>query len=172
VPPEALADLVAIDVHTHVLASVEGQTLATESAQTALDQVFGEFSRMTVPELAAYYRERNMICVTFMVDQASVAAEASPVTNEEIATLAREYADVVIPFASVDPARGAEGVRMARRLIKEYGVRGFKFHPSLQQFFPNDRDAYPLYEVIAFLRCSTPATLRSGPGSPGEAGSA
>jgi uncharacterized protein len=173
VPPEALADLVAIDVHTHVLASVEGQTLATESAQTALDQVFGEFSRMTVPELAAYYRERNMICVTFMVDQASVAAEASPVTNEEIATLAREYADVVIPFASVDPARGAEGVRMARRLIEEYGVRGFKFHPSLQQFFPNERDAYPLYEVIAEHRL--PALFHSGhtavgAGQPGGGG--
>ena len=155
-----LAEIDAIDVHTHVLASVEGATLAAGSAQTALEDVFGELAHVTLPELAAYYRERRMVCVTFMVDQASVAAEASPVTNEEIATLAREHADVVIPFASIDPARGAEGVRAARRLIEEYGVRGFKFHPSLQGFFPNDRAAYPLYEVIAEHRL--PAIFHSG----------
>jgi predicted TIM-barrel fold metal-dependent hydrolase len=28
-------------------------------------------------------------------------------------------------------------------------VKGFKFHPNTQAFFPNDRSAYPLYEVIA-----------------------
>ena len=38
-------------------------------------------------------------------------------------------------------------MREARRLIDEYGVRGFKFHPNTQGFFPNDRLAYPLYEV-------------------------
>jgi predicted TIM-barrel fold metal-dependent hydrolase len=160
VPRPDLADLAAIDVHTHVLASVEGAALAAESAQTALDQVFGEFARMTLPELAAYYRERKMICVAFTVDQVSAAAEASPVTNEEIAMLAREHEDVVIPFASIDPARGAEGVRMARQLIEDYGVRGFKFHPSLQEFFPNDPGAYPLYEVIAEHRL--PALFHSG----------
>ena len=36
-------------------------------------------------------------------------------------TLAHEHADVAIPFASVDPARGQWGVREARRLIRDYG---------------------------------------------------
>ena len=31
-------------------------------------------------------------------------------------------------------------------------VRGLKLHPPLQQFFPNDRIAYPLYEVFAEAR--------------------
>jgi predicted TIM-barrel fold metal-dependent hydrolase len=30
-------------------------------------------------------------------------------------------------------------------LITDYGVHGFKFHPTLQGFFANDRLAYPLY---------------------------
>ena len=34
-------------------------------------------------------------------------------------------------------------------MISQYGVKGFKFHPSVQEFSPNDRMAYPLYEVIA-----------------------
>ncbi len=41
------------------------------------------------------------------------------------------------------------GVREARRLIDEFGIKGFKFHPTMQGFFPNDRMAYPLYEAIA-----------------------
>ena len=28
-------------------------------------------------------------------------------------------------------------------------MRGFKFHPPLQRFWPNDRAVYPLYETIA-----------------------
>ena len=69
-------------------------------------------------------------------------------TNEEVATRAAANADAIIPFASIDPRRGAEGVREAKRLIEDFGVRGFKFHPSAQEFLPNDRLAYPLYEVI------------------------
>ncbi|HWM16806.1 MAG TPA: amidohydrolase family protein, partial [Microbacterium sp.] len=56
--------------------------------------------------------------------------------------------DVLIPFASIDPSRGEVGVEQARRLITEFGVRGFKFHPSAQGFYPNDPIAYPLYQVI------------------------
>jgi predicted TIM-barrel fold metal-dependent hydrolase len=52
------------------------------------------------------------------------------------------------------------GVREARRLIAEHGVRGFKFHPTAQGFFPNDPMAYPLYEVIAEARL--PVVFHSG----------
>jgi predicted TIM-barrel fold metal-dependent hydrolase len=34
-------------------------------------------------------------------------------------------------------------------MIEDFGIRGFKFHPTMQGFFPNDKLAYPLYEVIA-----------------------
>jgi predicted dehydrogenase len=34
------------------------------------------------------------------------------------------------------------GAREARRLIRDFGVKGFKFHPSMQGFFPNDRSAH------------------------------
>ena len=39
-------------------------------------------------------------------------------------------------------------------------MRGFKFHPSLQAFFPNDRLAYPLYEEISSL--GVPALFHTG----------
>ena len=67
---------------------------------------------------------------------------------------------MLIPFASIDPERGASGVRAAKHLIADHGVRGFKFHPNSQGFFPNDRKAYPLYEVIE--AAGLPALFHTG----------
>lgn len=143
------APLAAIDVHTHVHASIHGSAVAGEFLQEMAKYFRADDARpATVRDIAASYRERNMAAVVFGVDQAGKTNEGAP-SNEEIAELAAENSDVLIPFASVDPARGEPGVRAARRLIEEYGVRGFKFHPNTQEFFPNDRSAYPLYEVIA-----------------------
>ncbi len=50
--------------------------------------------------------------------------------------------------------------RLAKKLIGDYGVKGFKFHPSIQDFYPNDRMAYPLYEAIAQARL--PALFHTG----------
>jgi len=38
-------------------------------------------------------------------------------------------------------------IRQGRGLAV-FGVKGFKFHPTMQGFYPNDRMAYPLYEAI------------------------
>jgi predicted TIM-barrel fold metal-dependent hydrolase len=155
--------LVAIDVHTHVHASLRGTTLSGDSPEAAVAKVFGSDALLSVPDLAAYYRERNMACVAFMVDSVRWGA---PVTNEEILELAAKESDTLIAFASIDPHRGPEGVALARRLIDEFDVRGFKFHPSLQHFFPDDRMAYPLYEVIA--EHGLPALFHTGQTAVGQ----
>ena len=100
-----------------------------------------------------------MMAVVFTVDSESFTGQPR-VPNEEIAAVARANADVLIPFASIDPHKGRRGVDEARRLIAEHGVRGFKFHPNVQGFFPNDRLAYPLYEVIA--EAGLPALFHTG----------
>jgi len=99
-----------------------------------------------------------MAAVVFTVDWESRSG-IPPIPNEEIAAAAREHADVLIPFASVDPAR-PDALERVRRLIADEGVAGFKFHPNLQAFFPNDRAAYPLYEVIA--AAGLPALFHTG----------
>lgn len=145
-------DLAGIDVHVHVHRSVEDRAAPAGSDQQG--QQMGEYFGIgtmhgyTVPELAAHYRERNMAAVVFTVDSVSATGEEPVPGNREIAEQAAEHPDVLVPFASIDPARGAAGVREARILARDYGVRGFKFHPGVQGFFPDDRRAYPLYEVI------------------------
>ncbi|BBG05334.1 MULTISPECIES: amidohydrolase family protein [Pseudonocardia] len=141
----------AIDVHTHVQLSVAEASAPDRSESfDAMAKYFktDKVTRFTVPMLAEYYRARRMAAVVFTVDSAHQTGREPNPPNEEIADLAAEHSDVLIPFASIDPHRGAAGVRAARSLITEHGVQGFKFHPTSQGFFPNDRMAYPLYEVL------------------------
>jgi len=156
-----LDSLVAIDIHTH--AEMSTRMLPDEAEAEALE-ARGRYFRYTakhptIAQMAAYYRERKMAFVVFTVDQER-GMGIKRISNEEVAESAHEHADVAIPFASIDPARGRMGVREARRLIKDFGVKGFKFHPIIQGFFPNDRDVYPLYEVIAEARL--PALFHTG----------
>jgi hypothetical protein len=154
-----LDEIVAIDVHTHAELSVRDPQAET-AFQSAAKQYFkNDNMRPTIPEIAAYYRERKIACVIFSVD-GERARGTKPVSNEEVAELAAENADIMIPFASIDPARGAEGVAEAKRLIADFDIQGFKFHPQFQEFFPNDRIAYPLYEVIA--EAGLPALFHTG----------
>ncbi|MNR01202.1 Amidohydrolase [compost metagenome] len=82
------------------------------------------------------------------------------IPNEEVALAAQDNADMMMAFASIDPHKGKMGVREMRRLINDFGIKGFKFHPTCQGFFPNDRMAYQLYEVIA--EHGLPAIFHSG----------
>ncbi|MDX1374422.1 MAG: amidohydrolase family protein [Burkholderiales bacterium] len=153
--------LVAIDIHTH--AEVSTRMLPDEAEAEALE-ARGRYFRYavkhpTIAQMAQYYRERKMAFVVFTVDHER-GMGIKRISNEEVAESAAEHADVAIPFASIDPARGKMGVREARRLIKDFGVRGFKFHPIIQGFYPNDPDVYPLYEAIAEARL--PALFHTG----------
>ena len=63
------------------------------------------------------------------------------IPNEEVAEAAAANADMMMAFASIDPHKGKMGVREARALIEVGVIKGFKFHPTVQGFFPNDRMA-------------------------------
>src|SRR5260221_6961663 len=141
-----IEQLVAIDVHTHAEVSqrIPDDPLWRAIQEASANYFKDEGPRPTIPEIAAYYRERKMACVIFPVDIESTTGLIR-VPNDEVAEVAAANPDVLIPFASIDPAKGKMGAREARRLIEHFGVRGFKFHPSLQAFYPNDRSAYLLY---------------------------
>jgi predicted TIM-barrel fold metal-dependent hydrolase len=145
-----IKEITAIDVHVHAEVSARDQKdPAREAQEKAAKKYFKEQGvRPTIQETAEYYRERKMGCVIFSVDSENASGQKQAVSNEEVAETAAENSDVMMAFASIDPARGEQGVKTARRLISDHGVKGFKFHPQVQQFSPDDRMAYPLYEVI------------------------
>jgi predicted TIM-barrel fold metal-dependent hydrolase len=154
-----LASVTAIDVHVHTERARDGHDPMPAKLREAAGRYFGaDHVLPTVVEVAEYYRERNMAAVVFTVDWESKSG-IPPIPNDEIAEDAEANADILLAFASVDPAR-PDAPERARRLIDEHHVAGFKFHPNLQAFFPDDRAAYPLYEVIA--EAGLPALFHSG----------
>jgi len=140
------AQLKAIDVHVHMEPVDTGS-----AADRAARKYFGDSGAARDPNaLADYYRSRNIGCVVFPVDERLTGRPQ--VSNDSVAEFAAANSDIAIAFASIDPTRGPEAVREARRLVASGGIKGLKLHPPLQQFFPNDPVAYPLYEVFAEAR--------------------
>jgi predicted TIM-barrel fold metal-dependent hydrolase len=120
--------LTAIDVHVHL------ETPKGNEADAAASKYFGDSGApRDGTALAEYYRSRKMACVLFTVDERLTGRQH--LSNEDVIELARANPD--------------DAVAQARRLVGEGVIRGLKLHPPLQQFSPNDRLAYPLYEVFA-----------------------
>ncbi|MGU9981174.1 amidohydrolase family protein [Phreatobacter sp. HK31-P] len=153
-------DLVAIDIHTHAEVSCRQEA---DPFWTPYEEAAGKYfkvgKRPTIAETIAHYREHRIGLVMFTVDTETQIGNRR-IPNDEIADAARDNADIMIAFASIDPHKGRLGAREAEDLIKGGIVKGFKFHPTCQGFYPNDRMAYQLYEVIAHHKL--PAIFHTG----------
>lgn len=125
----------------------------------------------TTEELASYYRNMGIRAVIFDVDQETQTG--IKISNDEIAEAVRMFPDVFIGFAGVDPWKGEAAIKEVERCAKVLGLRGVKFQPISQAFFPNDRRFYPLYETCQRLNLITifhTGTTGIGAGSPGGGG--
>lgn len=89
--------------------------------------------------------------VIFGVDWAYAVTGEPRVHNREQnrihAEMARKYEGRFIPLAALDPRR-PDAVDQAKEAIEEFGMKGFKLHPSAG-FYPNDPVCFPLYEKCA-----------------------
>ncbi|WP_396656260.1 amidohydrolase family protein [Microbacterium sp.] len=146
-PAIDLAAITAIDVHVHIEVGAHGEASLPEDLVAATAKYFStDGPNPDLDGVAAYYRERRMAAVVFSVDAETQLGHPA-ISSAEIAEGAARNSDVLIPFGSVDP-RKADAVERIRRLIEENGVRGFKFHPTVQGFDPSDEKHYPLYEAL------------------------
>jgi predicted TIM-barrel fold metal-dependent hydrolase len=168
-----LEKVVAIDVHTHAERDpAKPQDPVTGEVLAAAARYFGSSpAQPSAQDVADYYRERSMVAVVFTVDDEAGMGRRR-VGNDDVLASARANPDVLIPFGSVDPHKGRLALREARELL-DAGVRGFKFHPSTQAFWPNDHAHYPLYDVIASagsIALFHSGTTGIGAGMPGGGG--
>jgi len=156
-----LSALDAIDVHVHVEQDAHGHVSLDDELMGASAAYFKspEHRMPTLTHIAAYYRARRTAAVVFTVDATSATGHPA-LSSEDIADQAAEHTDILIPFGSVDPHAGRAATARIRRLVARHAVRGFKFHPSLQAFQPNDIRYYPLYEALEESR--VPAIFHTG----------
>lgn len=147
-PAIDLDAIVALDMHVHIEMGSHGENSLPDDLAAAAAAYFKNGGLQ--PELdavAEFYRERKMAAVVFTVDSSTNLGHP-PISSVEIAEGAARNNDVLIPFGSVDPLLGEAAIDSARRLIEDHGVRGFKFHPTLQGFDPSDARFYPLFELL------------------------
>ncbi len=107
-----------------------------------------EFSQN--PDLfASHLRSQN-------VQYAVVLAECAPATSghvptEEVIEFCRGQ-EMLLPFTSINPNIHTDMVERLEDQVKQGGVRGIKFLPSYQFYYPNEARLYPLYQKAQELR--------------------
>lgn len=150
----------AIDMHVHIEVDGHGHSSLPDDLAEAASRYFStDGPRPDLDSIADYYRERRMAAVVFTVDAETQLGQPA-LSSADIAAGAARNNDVLIPFGSVDPRTGAAAVEKAKALVDEHGVRGFKFHPTVQGFDPSATEYYPLYEQIQ--RAGVPALFHTG----------
>lgn len=147
--PIDLDAIVAIDSHVHVESDGHGcYSLDQELLDASAAYFRADAERTpTVEHLAEHYRSRNMAAVCFTVDATTGLGHPSLSVDAIVDRCAR-HGDVLIPFGTVDPL-GGDPVTEIHRQVSDLGVNGFKFHPTLQDFRPNDPRFAPMWGAIA-----------------------
>jgi predicted TIM-barrel fold metal-dependent hydrolase len=133
----------AIDFHVHLPTPdwLDGSMAGYVEAAEAYFR--SKVERQPLDRLAASYRELGLMAVLLAWD-AETATGRPRVPNETVAAACRDYPDAFTGLGSVDPHKGEAAVAEVAR-IAELGLRGVKFHPSLQAFAPDDPAYWPIF---------------------------
>ena len=132
----------AIDFHVHLPTadwldgSMDGYVEAAEAYFRATVE------RQSLGELADKYRALDVLAVLLAWD-AETATGRPRVPNETVAAACREYPDAFTGLGSVDPHKPSAVDEVAQ--VAALGLRGVKFHPSLQAFAPDDPTYWPVF---------------------------
>ena len=133
----------AIDFHVHLPTPdwLDGSMAGYVEAAEAYFR--SSVSRQSLGELAEQYRGLGVKAVLLAWD-AETATGRPRVPNETVAAACRDYPDVFTGLGSVDPHKGEAAVAEVAN-IAALGLRGVKFHPSLQAFAPDDPQYWPIF---------------------------
>jgi predicted TIM-barrel fold metal-dependent hydrolase len=162
----------AIDVHVHPMddAYVEASGPFIPAANRMFN---GKFSARPDAQIAEEFRRDDALAIPIAWDAENGAA-GGVYSNEKLAALTRDYPDVFLPgWAMVDPWRGRKGLEEIEHAIKNLGLLGVKYQPPVQGFSPNDRQFYPIWDLLqslgapVLIHCGTTAI---GAGEPGGLG--
>jgi predicted TIM-barrel fold metal-dependent hydrolase len=110
-------------------------------------------------DVAKHYEKLDIVGVLLAWD-AETATGLPPLTNDEIAGIVADFPGRFLGFASVDPWKGKRAIAEIERAVKELGMKGAKFHPGIQAFYPNDPRFRPLFEKVTEL--GVPALFHTG----------
>lgn len=161
----------AIDFHVH-LPTPEWLDVTMAGYTEPAERYFrSPVTRRTLEELAAEYEELDLVAVLLAWD-AETATGRPPLPNEYVAEAAARFPGRFVGFGSVDPLKGPPALAGLER-IRELGLRGVKFHPSVQRFAPDDERHWPLFarcQELGLVALFHTGTSGIGAGTPGGQG--
>jgi len=160
----------AIDFHVHLPTPdwLDGSMAGYVEAAEAYFR--SPVQRQSLDELAARYRGLDLRAVLLAWD-AETATGRPRVPNETVAAACRDDPDVFTGLGSVDPHKSSAVAEVAE--IAALGLRGVKFHPSLQAFAPDDPGYWPIFaecERLGLLALFHTGTSGIGARQPGGQG--
>jgi predicted TIM-barrel fold metal-dependent hydrolase len=132
----------AIDFHVHLPTPdwLDGSMAGYVEAAEAYFR--SPVQRQSLGELADRYRQLDVRAVLLAWD-AETATGRPRVPNETVAAACEKYPDAFTGIGSVDPHKESAVDEVAK--IAALGLRGVKFHPSLQAFAPDDPTYWPVF---------------------------
>jgi uncharacterized protein len=160
----------AIDLHVH-LPTDEWLERAIGPHLPATEAYFrAKVPRKTIEQVAEEYRDRDILGVVLDWDDESVTGRGF-MGNDWLAGLAARFPGVLMGFGSVDPHRDDAVAEMER--CRDLGLKGLKFHPTMQQFDPGAEAFYPLWtkaEELGLMCLFHTGTCGIAAGTPGAGG--
>jgi len=160
----------AIDLHVH-LPTTEWleQSLGPHLGPT--ERYFrAKVDRRTIEQVAEDYASRDLLGVVLDWDDESVTGRGW-MGNDWLAGLSGRFPGVLMGFGSVDPHKPDAVAEVDR--CASLGLKGLKFHPTMQAFHPADQAFYPIWdraEAHGMLTLFHTGTCGIGAGTPGASG--
>jgi predicted TIM-barrel fold metal-dependent hydrolase len=160
----------AIDLHVH-LPVQEWLDKAIGPHLEATEAYFrARVPRKSIEDVAEEYGSRDLLGVVLDWDDESVSGRGF-MGNDWLASLADRFPGVLMGFGSVDPHRDDAVTEMER--CRDLGLKGLKFHPTMQRFDPGEdsfRRLWAKAEELGLICLFHTGTCGIAAGTPGAGG--
>jgi uncharacterized protein len=160
----------AIDLHVH-LPTTEWLEQSLGPHLEPTERYFrSRVERKTIEDVAEDYASRQLLGVVLDWDDRSVTGRGW-MGNDWLAALSERFPGVLLGFGSVDPHSPDAAAEIDR--CATLGLRGLKFHPTMQRFDPADEAFFPLWqraERHGMIAVFHTGTCGIGAGTPGAGG--
>ncbi|HEV3474162.1 MAG TPA: amidohydrolase family protein [Actinomycetota bacterium] len=160
----------AVDLHVH-LPTEEWLSNAIGPHLEATERYFrSRPERKTLDQVAQEYADRDVLGVVLDWDDESVTGRTW-LGNDFLASLPEKYPGTLMGFGSVDPH--AEGAIEEMKRAADLGLKGLKFHPTMQAFEPADQRFYPIWgqaQDLGLVLLFHTGTCGIAAGTPGAGG--
>ena len=131
-----------IDVHTHAFADGIAERAIEQLEAEVADKGIKSHLDGTIGALKGSMAQAG-IALSVVQPVSTRASQVRPIND-----WAHEVSqDGILCFGTIFP--GMEGSEQEVARLAELGIKGVKFHPDYQRFFPDDRWVYPIYEALS-----------------------